>query len=140
MKERLVHLIMQLDLSAIQLLAGEIGLTEEETRELLVEILREGLIDGYITDDGKRIFKNRVDVSDKPVIQGKEKLPDFLSYSTTPGRVVAIIGFLVVIAAIIILATSGGIIYNENLGTGLLLLGVLVTLFGCYWVGRRKTP
>ncbi len=140
LKERLVYLIMQRDLSAIQLLAGEIGLTEEETRELLEEILREGLIDGFVTDDGKRIFKNQVDLSDKPAFQGEEKLPDFLTYNTTPGRVAAIIGFLVIIVALIFLATSGGIIYYENLGTGLLLVGVLVTLSGCYWIGRRKTP
>ncbi|MFW9847871.1 MAG: hypothetical protein ACFFF4_01960 [Candidatus Thorarchaeota archaeon] len=139
-KERLTHLVNEQDLSAIQLLASEVGLTEEETLEILRIALNEGLIDGYITEDNKRIFKHDVAVSDRPSIAGEETPPDFLSYNSAPGKAIAFIGFLVIIAALIILATSGGIIYYENLGTIFLLFGVVITLSGCYWVGRRKTP
>ncbi len=140
MKKRLTHLVNEQDLSAIQLLASEVGLTEEETLEILRGTLKEGLIDGYITEDNKRIFKNAVTVSDRPSISGEETPPDFLSYNSAPGKAVACIGFLVIIAALVILATSGGIIYYENLGTLFLLFGVVVTLSGCYWIGRRRTP
>ncbi|MHA1908219.1 MAG: hypothetical protein ACW98Y_13050 [Candidatus Thorarchaeota archaeon] len=139
-KERLVHLVNKEDLSAIQLLAGEVGVSEEETRELLEETLREGLVDGYITEDGKRIFKNQIELSDKPTIKSEEQPPEFLSYNTTPGKVVAIIGFLIVIVGAIVLTANSGIIYYENLGLLLLLAGSLITMFGGYWVGRLKTP
>ncbi|MHA2424522.1 MAG: hypothetical protein ACXAEF_07025 [Candidatus Thorarchaeota archaeon] len=140
MKERLVHLVNEEDLSAVQLLAGEIGIAEDDTRNLLEEILREGLIDGYLTEDGKRIFKNSVELSDKPSIKSEEKLPEFLSYNTTPGRIVAFIGIIICIVGGILLATSGGIIYYENLGTILLLAGAIITMLGAYWIGRLKTP
>ncbi|MFW9908327.1 MAG: hypothetical protein ACFFEF_07110 [Candidatus Thorarchaeota archaeon] len=140
MKETLVQLIMDHDISAIQILAEKIGADEDTTRSLLEELTAEGKLDGYLTEDGRRYFRAKVDVSHKPTITMKEPTPEFLSYNTRPGRIVAIIGFIIIIAGFVVLSLSGGIMYYENLGLSILLFGVMIALSGCYWIGRRKTP
>ena len=139
-KEILIHHIMELDVSAIELLAKIVRTDEEGTRALIEELVKEGKLEGYITEDGRRFFRTQVRVSDKPKIQSEDKLPDFMTYNTAPGRIVAAIGATMGIIGVAFLALSGGIMYYENIGLTVLLFGVVVMLSGCFWIGRKKTP
>jgi len=139
-KEILIHHIMELDVSAIELLAKTVRTDDDGTRILIDELVEEGRLEGYITEDGRRFFKTRVQVSDKPRIQSEEKLPDFMTYNAAPGRIVAAIGAIMGIIGGAFLVLSGGIIYYENFGLAMLLFGVVIMLSGCFWIGRRETP
>ncbi|MDF1539633.1 MAG: hypothetical protein P1Q69_12105 [Candidatus Thorarchaeota archaeon] len=140
-KEILVHHIMGLDVSAIELLAKAVDTDEEDTRTLIEELVKEGKLEGYITEDGRRFFKTQVRVSDKPtILLVEEKVPEFLTYNTAPGRFIAIIGVIIDVIGFVSLSVSGGIQYFENLGLVLLLIGTIIAFSGCFWIGRRKTP
>ncbi len=138
-KDRLTDFIMERDISSIQLLASNLLTDEDTVRNLLADLILEGKLDGYITEDGKRFFKNQV-----PVHHSKESksddLPEFMKYNTAPGRFLAFIGVMIMILAGILLSLFPRIIYYENLGVTLLFVGLAITLFGCYYIGRRKTP
>ncbi len=139
-KEILIHHIMELDVSAIQLLAEAVDADEEETRILIEELVREGKLEGHITEDGRRFFKTQVRVSDKPsIIQEEDEVPEFLTFNTRPGRFIATIGIIIAVVSLVILSLSGGIQYYENLGLGLLLFGTIILLSGCFWIGRAPT-
>ncbi len=138
-KELLVNLIMDRDISAIQIMASDLLTDEDTIRTLLQELLSEGRIDGYITEDGKRFFKKKLPLH--PSTEHKqEDVPEFLRYNTAPGRFLALVGVILMIMAGALLALFPRNIYYENVGVTLLLIGVAIALSGCYYIGRRKTP
>ena len=78
-------------------------------------------------------------VSVAPVISREDEQPGFLTYNTRPGKIIALIGFLVL---------AGGLTFNtfvqdiqgQNFAAILILVGLLVFLIGLYWIARRGTP
>ncbi len=138
-EDRIVTLVMEQDISSIQILASELRMEEDGVRELLNELTSRGKLDGYITEDGKRYFRKDVKVH-PPVKHHEEDVPEFMKYDTWPGRFIAMIGVLLIICAVVILTVFSGILYYENVGMALILIGIIITISGCYYIGRRKTP
>ncbi len=138
-KERLVDLVKNRDLSSIQVMASELSLDEDEVRSFLAELATEGRLNGYITEDGKRFFRSDITVP-TPGHTTPEDVPEFLKYDTLPGKFLAFVGLMIMVIAGVLLAIFSGTIYYENLGTALLLIGLVTTMAGCYHIGRRKTP
>lgn len=135
----LVQLIMERDISSIQIMASDLLIDEDTIRDLLKELVEEGRLQGYITEDGRRFFRKDIPIhpSKKPK---QEDVPEFMKYNSTPGMFLAVIGITMMIMAGVLLALFPRIIYYENVGVSLLLIGVVVALSGCYYIGRRKTP
>ncbi|MFW9918784.1 MAG: hypothetical protein ACFFED_04245 [Candidatus Thorarchaeota archaeon] len=138
-REMLVQLIMERDISSIQIMASDLLIDEDTIRDLLKELVEEGRLQGYITEDGRRFFRKDIPIhpSKKPK---QEDVPEFMKYNSTPGMFLAVIGITMMIMAGVLLALFPRIIYYENVGVSLLLIGVVVALSGCYYIGRRKTP
>jgi len=138
-KEKLVSLIMKHNVSAIAILSEKLELHEEAVIELINELVSENELHGVISEDGKRFFSSNAKVSDAPVIHRDDKMPEFLSYDTRPGKVIAIIGFIVLIGAGLILNYANDMT-EENFGAGLFLVGLVIFLAGLYLVTKKDTP
>jgi len=140
LKERLVHLVTANDLSSVQMMSSKLGIPEEEVRIILTELTQEGTLNGYLTEDGKRYFKHDAKVSEAPVIQGREDVPDFMKFDTRPGKIAALFGMVVAVIGAYGLMISGNNLQIENFGAVLTLIGVAVTIAGFYYLSMRKTP
>jgi len=140
MRERLVHLVTVDDLSSVQMMSSELGIPQEEVRTLLTELTQEGVLDGHLTEDGERYFKRDAKVSEAPVIDRKEDVPDFMKFDTRPGKIAALFGSVVAVIGAYGLMTAGDNLPLENLGAALMLIGVAVILAGGFYLSMRKTP
>ena len=140
-KDQIVKLIVEGDLSSIELIAGRVGLTFEETLGIIQELLSEGKLRGKITEDEKRFFRENVEVSSKPVVQHEEDTPPFMEFNPRPGQLTAIIGLvLLVIGLVGYFLTPPTDVYVANVFSGVLLIGIVIMSGGCYYLGTRKTP
>lgn len=138
-KEKLAKLIVDLNVSAIVTMSERLDVAPEEVIELINELISEGKLHGTITEDSKRFFRSDAKVSNAPVIERGQTIPEFLSYNTKPGYVIAIIGALILgIGAIVNnYATDAA---EQNVAAVLFLIGILILFVGLYLVARRKTP
>ena len=105
-KDELVDLVLNENVSAIQILVDRLGITSDEVIDLINDLLKEGKLNGTITEDGSRFFKSDVKLSEAPTIERSEDLPDFMSFNSKPGMVTAIIGFIIIAAGVIVNAYS----------------------------------
>lgn len=139
-KEDLVTLVNEKHISAVQIMANRLGIEEDEVRNLLTQLIEEGLLDGHITEDGSRFYRSNVEVEVTPESVEEEYVPDFMKYNTKPGKLVAYVGIMVMVFGGIIYVLSAANLYYQNIGMVLLLFGLIALLVGGYWIGRRKTP
>ncbi|TFH10042.1 MAG: hypothetical protein E4H14_03350 [Candidatus Thorarchaeota archaeon] len=138
-KEMVVNLIVKRNVSAIITLSEKLEIETEAVIELINELISEGKLQGTFTEDGKRFFRSDAKVSDAPVIEREDIMPEFLSYNTKPGYVIAIIGALIL---------GGGAIVNiyatdateYDFAAILFLIGILILFTGLYLVAKRNPP
>ncbi len=138
-KDELVALVMNENVSAIQILEDRLSIPSEEVVELIKELLEDGKLNGTLTEDSTRFFKSDVKLSEAPAIEREEAPPEFLSFNARPAIVTAIIGFIVVAAGVIVNAFASNPL-EQNFAAILILLGVMITIVGLYCVSQRKTP
>ena len=138
-KDHLVNLVVEHNVSALITLSEKLKIEPDAVIEIINELLSEGKLHGTITADGSRFFRSDAKVSDAPVIPSEEELPEFLSYDTRPGYVVAIIGAIVLLggALVSVYATN---ITEQDIAAGLFLFGLAILFGGLYLVAKRKTP
>ncbi|TFG06984.1 hypothetical protein EU538_09420 [Candidatus Thorarchaeota archaeon] len=139
-EEQLVYLITERDVSSIQILGERLKLPEDEVVSLIEKLLESGELRGNLTADHNRFFKSDVKPTPARQTEKQEEIPDFLEFDPRPGRYTALLGFAIVVVGIVLLFSAGGSIEQENVGTAIMLVGVIVLLSGCYYLGRRKTP
>jgi len=137
--DKLVNLIVEHNVSAIITMSEKLKIEPETVIESINELISEGKLQGTITEDEKRFFRSDAKVSDAPVIERDETMPEFLSYNTRPGYAIAIIGAIVLIGgvSVSVIATDSN---EQNLGAGLFLIGMFILFVGLYLVARRNPP
>ena len=138
-KEMLVNLIVKLNVSAIITLSEKLEIEPEAVIELIDELITEGKLKGTVTEDQKRFFRSDAKVSDAPVIEREDRMPEFLSYNTKPGYVIAIIGALILVGGVLVNANATDA-PEQSFAAGLFLIGLAILFSGLYFVARRKTP
>ncbi len=138
-KEKIVSLIMKHNVSAIAILSENLELDQEAVIELINELISENGLHGMVSEDGVRFFRSDAKVSDAPVIHREDHLPEFLSYDSRPGKVIAIIGFIILIGAGLVTNYATDIT-EENFAAGLFLVGLVIFLGGLYLVTKKDTP
>ena len=121
-------------------MSRELGIDEDAVRSLLDELGKEGRINGYITEDGRRFFRRDIEVSSLPAIHQNEPNKNLGTYDSRPGKISAIIGLILVIVGYVMIWTLGGTLSMENLASAILVIGLVFLLGGCYWIGIHKTP
>lgn len=138
-KSQLVKLILSDNISAIVTMGEKLNIDPEDVTLLINELLSAGELLGTISKDGSRFFKTNVRVSEAPVIPRDEELPKFLSYNTKPGKVISVIGFLVLVGGLTINAIARDLT-EQNFAAILIFIGLLVFLIGLYMIAKRGTP
>jgi hypothetical protein len=139
-KDCLAHMVKDENLSSIEVMSDELGVSQDELRTMLHELVEQGALKGRITEDGMRFFQDVVRVSEQPLIPMKEKEPEFLKFNTKPGRYAAEAGLAIIVISYLTLAIFRGNLDVENVAVGMILAGLLLMMTGCYYIGRRKTP
>jgi len=138
-KSQLVELILVQNISAIVTLSERLNIDQDDVIVMINDLLSTGELQGSLTEDSTRFFKSSVKVSVAPVIEREEKLPSFLTYNTKPGKVTALIGFLVLAGGLTVNAFAQDIA-EQNFAAILILIGLLVFLIGLFLIARRDTP
>ena len=139
-KERLAKLVVDEDLSSIAILGTRLGLSEDEIRSILKQLVNEGVLKGRLTPDGQRFFREEPKVSSRPAVSSPEEEPAFMRFSSKPGKYAAVVGFIIVVVGYVTLTLGQGDMGAETWGIILMLLGLFTLIVGCYSIGRRKTP
>lgn len=140
MHDHILKLIKEGTLSSIELISKKVGVTEEETIEIIEELIKVGKLDGHFSEDKKRFFKSDVKLSEAPAIPRDEKEPDFIHYNTRPGKILIIIGFItLLIGGIGLLVFQADILAQEQFSV-IALFGIIIMMAGGYQIGSRKTP
>ncbi len=137
-KEKLLEVVKKEHLTSIQVMAERLNLDSETVRDYLAHLVEEGELDGYITENGERFFGDDVEIEHE-INSTEEDLPPFMKFNPRPGRIVAAIGFIVVLISLAgyLLSTD---IPTQNLMLIVLLVGIAIMFSGCYYLGTRKTP
>ncbi len=130
------------NVSSVQMMSERLGVEMEEVVSLLNEMIGEGSIEGQVTPDGLRFYRSKVRVSEAPRVPVKDEGPAFLKYNTRPGRIMAILGFIAVIAGLGVsfIASESQSVFMLNVSMLLLLVGTIIMILGAYQVGRRPAP
>lgn len=130
------------NVSSIQIMSDKLEIEMEEVIALLNELLADGSIEGTITKDGLRFFRDKVKLSDRPSVTIEDEGPKFLKYNTRPGKIITIIGFSIVICGLVLsyVASSTHSFEMLNLTALVLAIGLGCMMIGGYQVARRPTP
>ena len=137
--DELVDLIINENVSAVQILEDRLGITSDEVVELIKELLETGKMNGTLTDDETRFFKSDVKLSDAPTIERDDEPPDFMSFNAKPGIVTAIIGFIIIAAGVVVNSFSTDAL-EQNFAAILIFIGMIIAFVGLYFLSKRKTP
>ncbi len=141
MKEQLKSLIIEKNVSSLAILSQQLGVDVVTIREMILTMVAEGTLQGRMSEDGSRFFRNDIR-RPSPAVPSKgveDVLPAFMRYNVRPGCIIAVFGLAIIIIALIIFHFSGQDISLENIAFGILLVGLIVMLCGCYYIGRRPT-
>lgn len=136
---KLLQDLIEDNVSSTQIMSSKTGISQKEVITILEEMLNEGIIKGQLTTDGERFFRGDAKVSEKPSIPVKLDEPAFMSYNTRPGRIIATLGFIIVIIGLVIVSLAADFVM-QNVAATVLLIGTALLLAGCYQIGRRKAP
>jgi hypothetical protein len=138
-KSHLIRLIQNENISAIIVMSEKLNIDPDGVIAMINELIADGDMEGSFSEDGSRFFKSSVTISKAPVIPRDEKPPEFMSYNSKPGKVIALIGFLVLAGGVVVNASATDI-QEQNIAAVLILIGLLVFLIGLYFIARRGTP
>ena len=138
-KRKIVSMINDENVSALLTMEDELGLGHDEVLRILKELLDENALHGRISEDESRFWRSDAQVSKAPAIPRSDKLSDFLSYDTRPGKGLSIVGCVIDIIAFFILTYATDIV-ERDFGTILFFIGLVILLSGLYCVSRRDSP
>ena len=138
-KKMLINLVFEHNVSAIVTMSEKLKVEPEVVIELINELVSEGKLQGTITEDESRFFRSDAKVSDAPVIERVDKLPEFLAYNTRPGYVISIIGAIILVGGALVNANATDV-SEQNFAAGLFLIGLLILFGGLYLVAKRNPP
>ncbi|MBN2230069.1 MAG: hypothetical protein JW779_10825 [Candidatus Thorarchaeota archaeon] len=138
-KQLLIQIIMEENVSAIVTMGERLGIDPDDVITMIGNLVSEGRLNGTLTEDKVRFFKSSVKVSEAPVIPREDKPPSFLNYNTKPGKLTALIGFIIIAAGLVVnsFATT---IEEANFAAIVIFFGLLVLFAGLYFIARRNSP
>ena len=131
--------LVERNVSSIDTLSSQIGVSLDETKRILIELVEDGKISGRLTPDGSRFYKSDAKTSDAPTIASAPE-PVIERRDTRPGILIMLSG--------IIMFISGNLLMNLNIefsllwsiGSAVILLGPLVLIAGMFYISRLNPP
>ena len=138
-KDELIDLVMNQNVSGIQILADRLKISTEEVIELINELLEDGKLNGTLTEDGSRFFKSDVKLSAAPTIEREDAPPSFMDFNVKPAIATAVLGVIIIVFGLVINAITIDVV-EQNFAAVLIFVGLMVLLAGLYIISRRNTP
>ncbi|MFX1482185.1 MAG: hypothetical protein ACFFCP_03245 [Promethearchaeota archaeon] len=140
LKNRLCQIILEDKISSIERLSRLVGVDMEETRSVLGELVRDGSLNGSITEDGLRFFLSDVKVSDAPVAAPADLGPKFENTDTRIPKLIFISGIIIIVIGYILrsFVALGELI--ENVGGAVILVGLAVLIAGWLMFSKANPP
>ena len=138
-KDGLIDLVMNKNVSGIQILADRLKISTEEAIELINELLEDGKLNGTLTEDGSRFFKSDVKLSAAPTIEREDAPPSFMDFNTKPAIATVVVGIIIMVFGLVINAFALDVV-EQNFAAVLIFVGLMIFLAGLYIISRRKTP
>ncbi|MFW9958038.1 MAG: hypothetical protein ACFFCT_08205 [Candidatus Odinarchaeota archaeon] len=140
LKLKLQEIVSIGKISSIEMICEYTGTDEDSTRELLEELVGDGIINGSFSDDGSRFFLSEVKVSDAPVLMKHDEDLDIKNVSTKAAKTVSLIGFTMIVVGWIFQGLTSIHQGMENAGIALFMIGLLVMTAGCIQFSRYNPP
>lgn len=140
MKMRLHEIVASDRISSIDMISDIIGVGEDAVRDSLQSLVEDGSIQGSFSSDGTRFYLSDVKISEAPVILSDNSVPEIKPPDTRQAKMVAIVGFLMLLLGTIIRGFSSIDIRFNNVGTVVFLLGLPVLIVGWILYSRSNPP
>jgi hypothetical protein len=134
----LVDLVKR-NVSSIDMLSSQLGISPEETQKLLLDLVREGRLAGRLTADGARFFRSDAKTSDAQTIAAVPEL-EFEKQDTKPGIFIMLSGIVMFIIGNLLVNTSVEFGTLWGVGSALLFGGPLVLIAGLLYVSMKNPP
>jgi hypothetical protein len=137
-EEKLVHFVLNEDISAIQIMSRRLGISQDEVRVLLDNLIGDGILVGYISKDGQRFFRHDLKQPHKESKARDDYVPDYGAFDTRPWIILSIVGLIILGISVVFYTTSNPEIAMES-SIGM-FIGLALVLIGCYCVSMRRSP
>ena len=138
LEEKLVHYVLNEDISAIQIMSRRLGISQDEVRVHLDNLIGDGKLVGYISKDGQRFFRHDLKQPHKESKAIDDYVPDYGTFNTRPWIILSIVGLIILGISVVFYPSSNpGIAVGSSIG---MFLGLALTLIGCYCVSMRRSP
>ncbi|MFW9981531.1 MAG: hypothetical protein ACFFE3_06425, partial [Candidatus Thorarchaeota archaeon] len=138
-KTRLCQIVRESKISSIEKLSNLVGAQEEEAMQALQELVSEGSLNGSFTEDGRRFFLSDIRVSSAPIVGPADLGLEIEVKDTKLAKSVFIIGLVLIVSGYIIRGLTGIDELIQNVGFGILMIG-LATLIAGWMMFSRKNP
>jgi hypothetical protein len=138
-ESKLLDLVNNENVSSTLIIADRLDVTPEKAITLLKKALDSGKIQGTLTEDGSRIFKTDVKLSEAPVIPIVDDGPSFMKFNARPGIIASVLGFIVIAFGVIVNFFATDVI-EQDFGVVLIFFGLVILIVGLYYLAQRKTP
>ncbi len=132
-KDNLRDLMEHSNMSSIEMISEALGIDEEMTTELLLELVEDGILSGHLTEDGTRFYRSDVKKSDAPVAA---VIDDLVIEQRERGNsfYIPVVGFIVFIVGQIIHQMFGHIEELYGMTSGIVMGGLILIVLGLIYV------
>ena len=139
--ENAVNLVdlVEKNVSSIDMLSSQTGLSPEETKKMLAELVQEGKLSGRLTSDGSRFYRSDAKTSDAPTIVSAPE-PVIERRDTRPGILIMLSGIVMFIAGNLLVNLNVEFSILWSIGSAVIFLGPLVLIAGMFYVSRLNPP
>jgi hypothetical protein len=131
--------LVERNVSSIDMLSSQTGLSPEETQKMLLELVEEGKLSGRLTSDGSRFYRSDVKTSDAPTIASTPETV-IVKKDTRPGILIMISGIIMFLAGNLLVNLNVEFSTLWNIGSAVIFLGPLVLIAGMLYVSRLNPP
>ncbi|MHA1909964.1 MAG: hypothetical protein ACW98Y_21910 [Candidatus Thorarchaeota archaeon] len=133
LKDNLRELVDHSNMSSIEMISEALGVDEELTTELLLQLVEDGILSGYLTEDGTRFYRSDVKKSDAPIASVIDELV-IEPHERSNAFYVPLLGLIVFIAGQVIHQIFGQIEAYYGYTSGLVMGGLLLLVFGLIYM------
>ncbi|MHA1903501.1 MAG: hypothetical protein ACXADL_01825 [Candidatus Thorarchaeota archaeon] len=139
-KEGLLELVVDARLSSVDLMSTQLN-TDDDTIVLYLEdLIREGRVNGVLSQDKSRFFRSDLEVSKAPVVPSIGEEPVIKKIDSGMSKYVAIAGMILIVSSAISLNLTLGTLFFENFFRMLFMISIVILAAGCIGISRKNPP
>jgi hypothetical protein len=132
----IVQLVTDYKMSSISMISEQLGIDENTTREYLQELVNEGELKGFLTEDGCRFFKSDAQITSAPIVGLHQELIQE-TYDTRLGKLIFLSGIVLIVLGQTFIRIFGNNPITLGLGEVLVIFGYAALIGGLVYTGVR---